>query len=201
MRAPVAVIHLGMKLVLNAAFDARLGDGIAHYALRVAPARARLCEPTAVTPDPVSFPPVCRTRRTLAGPVLTREDCSGQSRSCTDVSRATATASRLRTTLPRTLNARAEFAFWATTQTIRRTDGVVTDSEHTRNNLTRVNLLPGLRIEVVHAGLGIEPCEHNRGFGLDLRPLSSVSAPHTRTSDDSSRHLLRASRRGTTDSS
>ena len=180
-----------MRLALNAAYDTRLGDGIAHYILRLAPALARLCELTVLTPDPTSFPPTCRTRRIpcwtssgsgrllwtvalLRGHVPRDCDClvcpAPVAAPCLPIPTVAVVHDITPLVQRRALNARTKSAFWASIQTIRWADGVVTDSEHTRNDLVRMNLLPERRIGVAHMGPGVEPAEHNGGFGLDLQP-------------------------------
>jgi len=194
------MIHLDMRLVLNAAYDTRLGDGIAHYILRVAPALDRLCELTILTPDPASFPPGCRTRRiprwtssrsgrlvwtvALLHRYLPRNcDCvvcpSPVAAPCLPIPTVAVVHDVTPLVQRRALNARTKSAFWASIQTIRWADGVVADSRHTRSDLIRMNLLPGPRIGVVYAGLGVEPTEHNGGFGLDFHPYVLYVGGHT----------------------
>ncbi len=180
-----------MRLALNAAYNTQIGDGIAHFILRVTPSLAHLCELTVLTPDPDSYGCACQTKHipgwtssgsgrlawtlSLMRSYLPRDcDCL--------VCPTPVAAPGLRVpvvavvhdltplVVRRSLPARTKFAFWALIRTVRWADRVVVDSEHTRRDFVRLNLVRESDIDVVQAGPGVEPTGQSQGFGLDLRP-------------------------------
>jgi glycosyltransferase involved in cell wall biosynthesis len=185
------MILVDMKLVLNAAYDTRLGDGIAHYILRLVPPLARLCDLTVLTPYPATFGTELHTR------MIPQWACSGSGRLlwtlmsmrrwiprdtdcivCPTPVAVPGTRAAVVTVvhdvtplaLHEALSARRKAVFWTLIQTVRWADCIVTDSEHTRTDLLHLNLLPEQKIRAVHAGPGVATSTHGPEFGHNLRP-------------------------------
>ena len=180
-----------MRLVLNATYNTSVRDGIAHFIRRIAPPLSRLCELTVLTSDPDSYGSFCETRRipkwansgsgrlawTMA---LRREHLLGECECliCPTPVAAPGLGVPILTVVHdltplvvrRSLPARTKFMFWTLMQSVRWADGIVVDSEHTRQDLIRLKLVREHCISVVPAGPGVEPSGLGGEGGLDLRP-------------------------------
>jgi glycosyltransferase involved in cell wall biosynthesis len=191
-----------VKILFSAAFATEANVGISLYIRNLIPELARLCELTVLSPDAHLFSDIART---IGIPAWTRSHLGRVAWTTSVLPRFCSThfdavlcptpvapvAARIPVVavvhdltplmLPRSHPAELKAVFWFALQTLRRAAAIVTDSEHTRTDLTtHFRVLPSRRVHVVPAGPGIRPHGGGSSYSARFSPYILYVGGHAR---------------------
>jgi glycosyltransferase involved in cell wall biosynthesis len=80
--------------------------------------------------------------------------------------------------MPRAFSSKTKALFWASLQTLRMSDAVVTDSHHTRRDLTLMKVIDPRRVSVVYPGIQHEPAAEHGSTGEQRGPFLLYVGSH-----------------------
>lgn len=192
-----------MKLLVDASFHTGIKVGIARYIERIVPELAKFCNVTVLTSSPEVFAQInCRVinipkwTQTHRGRIIWElTSLSYYCRSDYDLLLCTTPIVPPFCPIPvisvvhdltplvqhKYHSSKYKTAFLISIKTLAWADAAISDSLYTRKEVLKYRLIPPKKIKVVYSGPGVQPYNHDCGFGGQFKPYVLYVGGHIPT--------------------